>query len=144
MRIMKTRNKAGFTILELMIVVTIIGILAGVAAIKYGELLRKADEGAVHGNLGTLRSAISIYYADMEGQYPATPSVLTVSSKYLRAIPSVKIPGYHQASAQMTLSVTADDAAGWVYNATTSNSKFGTISVNCVHTDSKGSIWSAY
>jgi len=125
-------------------VVTIIGILAGVASIKYASLLRKADEGAVQGNLGTLRSAISIYYADMEGQYPQSPSVLTVGSRYLNAVPSAKIPGYHAVSALVTLSVSADDAAGWVYNNTTSNSRFGFIGVNCVHTDSKGSVWSSY
>lgn len=144
MLIMKKSNEAGFTILELMIVVTIIGILAGVAAIKYGTLLRKADEGAVQGNLGTLRSAISIYYADMEGQYPQTLSALTASSKYLKAVPSGKIPSYHQASALVTSAVTADDAGGWVYNADTSHSRFGSIAVNCIHTDSKGSVWSSY
>src|SRR5208283_2153157 len=61
---------SGFTLIELMIVVSIIGILAAIAIPKFADLLRKAREGQLKAQLGTLRSALSIYYSDMEGLYP--------------------------------------------------------------------------
>ncbi len=60
----------GFTLIELMLVVAIIGLLAAIAIPKFGNLVIKAREASVKGALGTLRSAISIYYANNEGQYP--------------------------------------------------------------------------
>ena len=55
-----------------MIVVAIIGILAAIAIPKFADLIRKSQEGATKGSLGALRSALTIYYGDMEGVYPAT------------------------------------------------------------------------
>lgn len=66
----KVRNGMGFTLIELMIVIAIIGILAGVAVPRYMNFLQRSKEGATKGNLGALRSALNIYYADTEFYYP--------------------------------------------------------------------------
>lgn len=66
----KVGNRIGFTLVELMIVVAIIGILAGVAIPRYMDFLQRSREGATKGNLGALRSAINIYYADTEFYFP--------------------------------------------------------------------------
>ncbi|MDI6785316.1 MAG: prepilin-type N-terminal cleavage/methylation domain-containing protein [bacterium] len=63
-------NKYGFTLIELMIVIAIIGILSVVAIPKYTDLVNKSRESATKGNLGAMRSAIMIYYGDNEGRYP--------------------------------------------------------------------------
>ena len=83
------RLRRGFTLIELMIVVAIIGILAAIAIPKFAELIRKSKEGKTKGNLGALRSAISIYYGDMEGLFPNELRSLTVSGKYLSPMPAV-------------------------------------------------------
>src|SRR3954467_3408107 len=91
----KGNAKRGFTLIELMIVVAIIGILAAIAIPKFAELIRKSNEGKLKGTLGAMRSAISIYYADMEGPYAADLYSLTISGKYLAVMPPIAVPNYH-------------------------------------------------
>jgi prepilin-type N-terminal cleavage/methylation domain-containing protein len=141
--------KRGFTLIELMIVVAIIGILAAIAVPKFADLIRKSTEGASKGNLGSIRSALSIYYGDMEGQYPSSISGLTVGGKYLAALPMSKAPNYHQDSALetgglLTVGNAITDAGGWSYNNVAGDSNAGSLAVNCTHTDTKGSIWTSY
>ena len=138
------KAKRGFTLIELMIVVAIIGILAAIAIPKFADLIRKSNEGATKGNLGSIRSALSIYYGDAEGVYPATPEVLTLGGDYLSSIPSAKTPNYHGDANGFTLNVSNTDAAGWGYNNVSTNANFGFLFVNCSHTDSKSTVWSTY
>src|SRR6266700_2721250 len=96
----------GFTLIELMIVVSIIGILAAIAAPKFGSMLTKAKEGTTKGNLGALRGALNIYYADNQGVYPscATGANSTVFNAlmptYIGNIPQV-MSGLHPPISQV-------------------------------------------
>src|SRR3954467_4949389 len=87
------KSKTGFTLIELMIVVAIIGILAAIAIPKFSQLVTKSNEANTKGNLGALRSALSIYYGDMEGWYPTDSlATLTVNGKYMSTTPVAKLP----------------------------------------------------
>jgi prepilin-type N-terminal cleavage/methylation domain-containing protein len=143
---LKELSKKGFTLIELMIVVAIIGILAAIAIPKFAELIRKSSEGASKGNLGSIRSAMSIYYGDMEGTYPASMLALTIGGKYLTVIPPAKAPNYHPDNAGETKfsAGLVDATAGWNYNDITTNANVGNVLVQCTHTDTKGSIWTGY
>jgi prepilin-type N-terminal cleavage/methylation domain-containing protein len=141
-------KKRGFTLIELMIVVAIIGILAAIAIPKFAELIRKSGEGASKGNLGSIRSSLSIYYGDMEGQYPSVLTGLTISAKYLSVIPNSKTPNYHaDVSTEVDGTIAVDDTVNtgqWAYDNSATDTNLGTVLVGCTHTDSKGTIWTSY
>lgn len=60
---MLRNNKKGFTLIELIMVIVIIGILAAIAIPTFSSLVRQAKEGATRGALGAVRSALAIAYA---------------------------------------------------------------------------------
>ena len=75
----------GFTLIELMIVMAIIVILAGMATALYVNSIQRSKEAVLKSDLFRMRDAIDQYYAD-KNKYPASLEAL-VSEKYLRAIP---------------------------------------------------------
>lgn len=76
---------AGFSLLEMMIVITIILILAGIAAGRYEKSVLRAKEATLKQDLFTMRNAIQQYTLDKE----AGPSSLDdlVQGKYLSGVP---------------------------------------------------------
>ena len=82
------RNKTasqGFTLIEVIIVFTLIGILVGLALPQYQTAVRRARETSLKQNLNILRTLINQYYTD-KMQFPATLRTL-VDEGYLRVIP---------------------------------------------------------
>jgi general secretion pathway protein G len=149
------KSRAGFTLIELMIVVAIVGLLSTIAVPKFADMSRKAREAATKGRLGSLRSAISIYYSDNDGHYPDQADVgLTNSKKYLAEIPFADVPPYHNANGiENWMGYVSHDPGpgnpnGWAYLAPGSGSNGndfidGGIYVYCIHADSKGNVWSS-
>jgi general secretion pathway protein G len=78
-------NTKGFTLIELMIVVSIVGILATLAAPSYQSSLIKARETVLRHDLFTLRELLDQHRAD-QGKYPASLDGL-ITAGYLRALP---------------------------------------------------------
>src|SRR5450759_3813046 len=120
MKILKT--KKGFTLIELMIVVAIIGILAAIAIPQFANLVSKSQEGRTKANLGTIRSALSIYYGDSEGWYPVGAGgmgVLANSQRYLNKIPNSDLPKTPMSDGHASLPTETDhalgDVGGWSY-----------------------------
>ncbi len=122
----------------------VLGILALVLILKMNELLRSPNEKATRGTLGAIRSALSIYYGDMEGLYPDDMNALTVGGKYLPEMPKAKTPVHHRSSARVLNGPQPDDSGGWYYNNVPLDPNVGSLQVNCTHTDVKGSVWTVY
>ncbi len=62
-------KRKGFTLIELMVVVAIIGLLAAIALPKFSDVSSQAKVANVQGNLATARTSIAMFYAK-SGSYP--------------------------------------------------------------------------
>ena len=105
-----------------------------------------ANKNTTHNNMGSLRAALTVYYGDMEGQYPSLLSSLTAGGKYLSAIGPAKTPNYHNdSSAEVdALPSATTDSGKWRYNNVPADANVGLLLLDCTHTDTKGLIWTSY
>ena len=81
----RIREQKGFTLLELMIVIAIIGILATMAQPMFKTAVKKSREAALKEDLFNIRNVLDQYYAD-NGKYPDTLGDL-VTKGYMRSMP---------------------------------------------------------
>lgn len=79
------RLQKGFSLIELIVVVTIIGILASIALVNVRTAQRKAREAALRENLFQMRKAIDNFYADKQ-RFPSDLNELVPN--YIRKLPS--------------------------------------------------------
>lgn len=82
---MSVRSPRGFTLLELMIVLSLIVLLASIGLMQYRSTVQRGREAVLAENLYRMRDAIDQFHVD-KGKYPADISEL-VSAGYLRSIP---------------------------------------------------------
>lgn len=125
---LKSRKEAGFTLIELVIIIVVLGILAAVAIPKYQDITGEAKEAAARGALGGIRSGITIFYANQAvttgtATWPTVSELETSGTVMAQVMP--KNPFQLSASAPdslvtgVTKGTIVGVRGGWAYNATT-------------------------
>ncbi|UCG50483.1 MAG: prepilin-type N-terminal cleavage/methylation domain-containing protein [Candidatus Latescibacterota bacterium] len=66
----KSNHSKGFTLIELMIVVIIIGLLAAIAIPNFQRLIRRSKEGSVRSNIHVIQTGVEVFAVDHGAVYP--------------------------------------------------------------------------
>ncbi len=114
------RPHRGFTLLELVVVMALVGLLLSIALPRYMATLERGRLQVQQSNLATMREAIDKYYGD-RGRYPDLLEDL-VTHRYLRSIPVDPFT----------------ETATWVVVAPRDTEKGGVIDVQATGLDSQG------
>ncbi|HVW02498.1 MAG TPA: prepilin-type N-terminal cleavage/methylation domain-containing protein [Planctomycetaceae bacterium] len=145
---LRRAGRTGFTLVEVLIVVVILGILAATVLPQFTNSSQDAKESALKTDLQNLRAQIAMYRVDHTGLYPAQGQ--TVQATFIACMfgktnadgtanPTSGTYGPYFTGSQMppnpfnnlttmtiaTSDVVADNTTGWIYNSTT-----GTIKAN--------------
>lgn len=78
------KNKKGFTFIEILVVVTIIGVLSAIGVVSYSSAQKKSRDGKRMSDLEAARSALEMYRSDND-VYPDDPNDLVPD--YLGSLP---------------------------------------------------------
>jgi len=101
----------GFTLIEMLVVMAIIGGLLALAAPRYFQHVDRAKETVLRSDLAGMRDALDKFFADT-GRYPANLEEL-VASRYLRKVPPDPIT---ESTSSWRVVAPADPALGGVYD----------------------------
>lgn len=123
-RIDMRRRDAGFTLIELVVVMAIIGLLLTIALPSYMHSIDRGKEQVRAQNLAVMRDAIDKYYGD-NAAYPDTLEEL-VTRHYLRAIPVDPVNG----DDKWAVVASPDDTKPGVYDIVPASSPQGTASTD--------------
>lgn len=128
---LQQKAKAGFTLVELVIVIVVLGILAAVAIPKFFDFTTDANQAACEGALGGVRSGISNFYAysatPSGGGTPAYPTLAELTTAGTVMAQEIPDNPYSTGTAKNAVvagttagtPVTAGTTGGWCYNAST-------------------------
>lgn len=122
------RDRTGFTLIELVVVILILGILAGVGAPKLFSTSGLATENGCKQTLSIVRDALELYAADNGGSFPTCTGDGTGAGNFHELMETYvrgKFPTSPVGSQDNLVKpsaadpIVADGTTGWMYNPTT-------------------------
>jgi len=137
-------SRRGFTLIELMVIITIIATLLALAVAQYKDMVKKAQDATAVGNLGAIRSAIRIYFGDTQIYPRDNLTILYTSGLYLQEIPPLKTTVHPSENMAVAIEVDPSEVASWSYNNDPVAGMLGHVVVGCLHQDMRGVIWTTY
>jgi MSHA pilin protein MshA len=122
----RIRSHSGFTLIELVIIIVVLGILAAVAIPKYQDITNEAKAAACKGALGSLRSGVSIYYATQivktgTPTWPPIDSLRTVGTVIIQSLPAnpYQLNAPDSIVTGVTKGTVVGTRGGWAYKPST-------------------------
>lgn len=118
-------NNKGFTLIEVVIIIVVLGILAAVAIPKYQDITGEAKEAAARASLGSIRSGVTIYYANQAvttgtATWPLQSELETYGTVMAQGIPVNPYQSDSNAPDSIVTGVTkgtiVGTRGGWAYN----------------------------
>ncbi|WP_321328109.1 type II secretion system protein [uncultured Ilyobacter sp.] len=126
-------KKRGFTLIELMVVIAIIGLLAAIALPKFSDVTSQAKVANVQGNLSTLRTSIGMYFAKTDAYPDLVTSGVAASANEGGSLLATFTDFYNKSAMPETPATTTIAASNSVDT--------GTVSGNDVTTDAADGGW---
>lgn len=148
---MHNNRTRGFTLVEILIVVVILGILAAIVVPQFTNASQEATKGALASQLQTINSQIELYRVQHNGELPEThvASVtepgdplggatfggwgVMVESDYLKDEPNngwTRSSNVDAVGAYVFAAATDGTDPGWVYNSNTADPNYGEVAAN--------------
>ena len=146
-------KRKGFTLVELAIVIAILGILAMYAIPKYQGMVEEARTAQAKAQLGTVRSALAIYYAKNSGKFPSSLGGTLFAEDTVPEVEATKADGTTVVKSSSVATgdgngvvdpaTEVTDAGGWVYDVKTDKTQ-ADVRINAKGTGVDGTPWYQY
>ena len=122
------KNKKGFTLIELIVSITIIAVLTAVGVVSYSGANKRARDSRRMADLEKIRIALELYRQSVGTSYPSSASLKSnLAPNYIQSFPTDPKTGYDYTYSstgyKYTLTATVEDAgssnvANWGYQVT--------------------------